>query len=92
MEGRLTVTIASDAAGSWGCGVWWNSAWFQAEWNEEWVSVSIVAKELIPIVLARAVWGPQWQEFRSSQTFQQRPSTNALASTFYFSYPYTESN
>ncbi len=57
MEGTPTVVISSDASGSWGCGAWWNSAWFQVAWTEEWASVSIAAKELIPIVSACAVWG-----------------------------------
>ncbi len=50
-----TIIIASDASGSWGCGAFWDNAWFQLPWTEEWTPWSIAAKELIPIVLACAI-------------------------------------
>ena len=34
--------------------------WFQVEWPESWATVHITVKELLPIVLACALWGPQW--------------------------------
>ena len=59
--------ITSDASGSWGCGAF-NSlveaAWFQLRWPESWSSVHITAKELVPIIIAVAVWedsGRVWQ-------------------------------
>ena len=29
-----TVTLYTDAAGSWGCGASWNQQWFQVQWDE----------------------------------------------------------
>ena len=29
-----TVEIATDAAGSWGCGAWHKHAWFQLQWDD----------------------------------------------------------
>ena len=43
-----------------GCGAWWGVKWIQLQWpagTEEW---SIAHKELLPIVLARMVWGHRW--------------------------------
>ena len=55
------IVFASDASGKWGCRASWKESWLQLPWTEEWAPVSIAAKELIPIVLACAVWGEQWQ-------------------------------
>ena len=55
------VTIATDASGMWGCGAVWQNTWLQLAWDAQWVDKSIAAKELIPIVLACALWGKQWQ-------------------------------
>ena len=53
---RLVVT--SDASGSWGCGAFTCSGkWFQLPWPEAWGGVHITCKELLPVVLACAVWG-----------------------------------
>lgn len=52
--------LASDASGSWGCGAWFESHWFQLQWDVRSKALPIVVKELLPIVLAGAVWGPQW--------------------------------
>ena len=37
----------------WGCGATWKEV---AEWSKEWVDINIATKELVPIVLAIAVW------------------------------------
>ena len=52
-----SVMITSDASGGWGCGTF-NSAnqWFQAQWPKCWSSVHITVKELVPIVVACALW------------------------------------
>ena len=55
------IIFSSDASGTWGCGASWGKAWLQLEWSKEWSEISIAAKELVPIVLACAVWGKQWQ-------------------------------
>ena len=52
--------MVSDASGSWGCGAWCDTQWFQREWDPVLLDLPIVVKELLPIVLACAVWGPQW--------------------------------
>ena len=50
--------ITTDASGSWGCGAQFRDQWFQYAWSAEWSTVGIMAKELVPIVLGCAVWGP----------------------------------
>ena len=54
------ITITSDASGSWGCGAFWQNKWFQCFWNTSWKTVDILAKELLPIVIAAAIWGKAW--------------------------------
>ena len=50
----------SDASGSWGCGaVSHNLHWFQVQWPQAWQQCHIAAKELIPVVVALAIWGPE---------------------------------
>lgn len=54
------ITFSTDASGSWGCGAVWKDRWIQAPWEGVWADQSIAAKELLPIVLACALWGPHW--------------------------------
>ena len=57
-----TFHVYSDASGSFGCGAYspeW-SLWFQLSWPQSWSSVSIAAKELVPIVVAASIWGSYW--------------------------------
>ena len=56
-----SVFLQSDASGSWGCGVRWGDRWFQWQWCERWEPRPIAPKEALPVVLAAAVWGPQWR-------------------------------
>ena len=58
-----TNVVTSDVSG-WGCGGYWVDKWFQLAWSSTRVSssVNIAVKELIPIVLAAAVWGQWWQD------------------------------
>ena len=57
-----TGTITSDASGHWGCGAFNNKGqWFQLRWPAVWSDVHITVKELLPIVVACAVWGRQWR-------------------------------
>ena len=55
-----SIEIWSDASGTWGCWAWWNVDWFQIEWMDwpAFANASIAAKELLPITVAAAVWGP----------------------------------
>ena len=53
------MVLISDASGSWGCGAFaCTGQWFQLKLPESWHDVHITVKELLPIVLAAAVWGP----------------------------------
>ena len=63
--------IWTDASGQFGCGaiVPSSESWFQLEWPhsyaQEWVRLrdeSIALKELLPIVIACAVWGRLWKD------------------------------
>ena len=62
------AVIQTDASGSWGCGAYFNGRWWQWRWPPEWSPIPIMAKELVPIVLSCAVWGPQLS--RQSIVFQ----------------------
>ena len=55
-----SANIFTDASGSFGCGAIWGGKWLQGGWPSEWQSVNIMVKELVPVVLACAVWGRQW--------------------------------
>ena len=57
-----SITLTSDASGSWGCGAYWGSYWFQLAWSDTacCVGTNIATKELIPIVIAAAMWGQHW--------------------------------
>ena len=55
------ITLTSDASGSWGCGAFAGSYWFQLKWAGHIASSHIAVKEMVPIVIAAAVWGPQWR-------------------------------
>ena len=48
--------IHTDASGGWGAV--FGTQWMQLAWSKEWSQLDIMAKELLPIVLACAVWGP----------------------------------
>ena len=54
--------MLSDASGSWGCGALWDVNWFQLPWSETpcYKNENIATKELLPIGIASAIWGPQW--------------------------------
>ena len=56
-----TIEMTSDASGVWGCGAWHGNSWFQVPWDDRAINLSIACKELIPIVLACAAWGHNWQ-------------------------------
>ena len=54
------VECTADASGTWGCGAWHNTSWFQVPWDNRAGNQSIAAKELVPIILACAAWGRSW--------------------------------
>ena len=56
------IQIFSDASCSWGCSAIWDNQWFQVAWDsaQEFALAPIAAKELLPILVAIAVWGKEW--------------------------------
>ena len=56
------VEFWSDAPGLWGCGALCGPRWFQVAWSEwpGFSSASIVAKELLPMIVAVALWWASW--------------------------------
>lgn len=60
--GPPSVHLFSDASGSYGCGaVDPNRAYFNLQWPQQWSTVDISVKELLPLVLAAVMWGPTWK-------------------------------
>ena len=57
-----TCHVYSDASGSYGCGALTHerNLWLQLRWPDTWSTIGIAAKELVPIIIAAAVWGPFW--------------------------------
>ena len=56
-----SVEVISDASGSFGCGAFVNNlGWFQLQWPASRRPVNVAAKELVPVVIATAVWGHCW--------------------------------
>lgn len=58
-----SIELWSDASGAWGCGALWMDKWFQVEWREwpGFQDATISSKELLPLVIAAAIWGPEWR-------------------------------
>ena len=57
-----SATVTSDASGCWGCGAFSSAGtWFQFCWPPAWAPNHITVKELVPIVVACAVWGHLWK-------------------------------
>lgn len=52
--------LFTDASGSWGCGAHAMPSWLQAAWPQPHCLPSIALKELIPVLLAAAIWGCSW--------------------------------
>ena len=46
---------------SWGCGAREGSSWFRISWPVAWAHTHIAPKELVPIVVAIALWGHKWR-------------------------------
>lgn len=55
------ASIYTDASGRWGCGAVCQTDWFQLEWDSKAGQHHISTKELIPIVIAAAIWGHQFR-------------------------------
>ncbi len=54
------VVVTTDASGSWGCGGFESAQWFMYQWHPQAAQWHIMIKELIPIVMACALWGRKW--------------------------------
>ena len=54
------VVAFTDASGEIGCGGWWGT---QYKWSAagHFRDLSITQKEVLPVVMATAVWGQQWR-------------------------------
>ena len=57
----FSATCNSDASGIWGCGAVCHGHWFQLAWPPSWNEIPIAPKELVPIVVAVALWRPWWR-------------------------------
>ena len=55
------IAVHSDLSGSWGCGAWSDTSWFQLPWDTHTRSTQIAVKELMPIIIAAGVWGRAWR-------------------------------
>ena len=44
-----------------GAGAWSGSAWFQLQWDAATALKLIAIKEMIPIIIAAAIWGHSWK-------------------------------
>ena len=58
-NGPPDTIITTDASGSWGCGGWQGTKWFQMQWNDKAQDKSIAVKEHIPILIAVLIWGSE---------------------------------
>ena len=47
-------------SGSWGCGAFFRDKWFQLDWAGNLNNAHISVKELVPITIPAAIWGPEW--------------------------------
>lgn len=56
------ILVTSDALGSWGCGAFVESEWFQIQWPDHCSLETITQREMIPVLLAAAIWGRQWSQ------------------------------
>ena len=63
------AVLASDASGNWGCGAYSGPHWFMLPWSGSIADYHITVKELIPIVIAGAIWGSSSPSWRSAITW-----------------------
>ena len=57
-------SVSSDASSAIGYGAFMDNEWFNGRWSTFQLPLSIVYKELFPVVLAAHVWGPGWYRRR----------------------------
>ena len=86
LRGVASVDVFTDASGFFGCGgVLMSSHWFNFAWPEFWATVDISVKELVPVVVAAALWGRFWYRthvcFHSDNTAVVAMLTSGTGST-----------
>ena len=54
------AVMTSDASGGWGCGAYAGPHWFILKWAGPISECHITVKEMVPIVIAAALWAPSW--------------------------------
>ena len=74
--------IFSDASGSWGCGAFWGCQWFHLRWLDHLQSRSITIKELTPVVIGAALFGPQWRGHLVQFSVDNMAVVHVLNSTY----------
>ena len=55
--------VVTDASGTWGCGGWSGTEWFQLAWDDKSMQLHIAIKELVPILIAVMIWGQKWRGY-----------------------------
>ena len=58
---KPSFTVTSDASGSWGCGAYSGKQWFMLEWGGSVSESHITVQEMVPVVIAAALWGHMWR-------------------------------
>jgi hypothetical protein len=86
--------IYSDASGGFGYGAFVEGlGWLRGQWPKDWVNVDISVKELVPVVVAAALWGWHWTSkhvcFHSDNMavvsiLASRTAKTPLAALFFF--------
>ena len=56
--------VSSDASGSIGFGAFNSNEFFACKWPNDFGSLNIATKEMIPIVIAAKIWGHHWERKR----------------------------
>ena len=54
------ISVTSDASGTWGCGAYEGDKWLQFAWPTTMEASHISVREMIPVVMAAALWGQYW--------------------------------
>ena len=57
MQPTTKYRLWTDASGTWGCGARFGDQWLQFHRPPEWTPITIMAKELVPIVLSCSILG-----------------------------------
>ncbi len=76
------VILTSDACGQWGCGAWSGHRWFQLQWVPTILNKQIAVKELIPVIIAAAIWGRHWANKRVRANCDNQAVVSVLNSRY----------